>query len=102
MLVRRNTQEELLSHSLSYEGDKASGSSRTRSGGLVEKLLAWLGQQGVVKAKLEGRENTRSVSMETSAAIRWTTGGSTTCWTRTSGPRSSPRASPSTCASARC
>ena len=64
---------------------------------VVEKLRAWLGQQSVVKAKLEGRENTRSVGMVSPAAIRWTTGGSTTCWTRTYGPRSSPRASPSTC-----
>ena len=69
---------------------------------VVEKLRAWLGQQSVVKAKLEGRENTRSVGMVSPAAIRWTTGGSTTCWTRTYGPRSSPRASPSTCVSARC
>ena len=33
---------------------------------VLEKLRAWLGQQGVVKAKLEGRENTRSVGMVTS------------------------------------
>ena len=33
---------------------------------VVEKLGAWLGQQGVVKAKLEGREKTRSVGMVTS------------------------------------
>ena len=31
-----------------------------------EKLRAWLGQQGVDKAKLEGREKTRSVGMVTS------------------------------------
>ena len=55
---------------------------------VVEKLRAWLGQQSVVKAKLEGRENTRSVGVVSPAAIRWTTGGSTTCWTRTYGPRS--------------
>ncbi len=30
---------------------------------VVEKLRAWLGQQGVDKAKLEGREKTRSVGM---------------------------------------
>ena len=30
---------------------------------VVEKLRAWLGQQGVVKAKLEGRAKTRSVGM---------------------------------------
>ena len=30
---------------------------------VVEKLRAWLGQQGVVKAKLAGREKTRSVGM---------------------------------------
>ena len=30
---------------------------------VVEKLGAWLGQQGVDKAKLEGREKTRSVGM---------------------------------------
>ena len=33
---------------------------------VVEKLRAWLGQQGVKKAKLEGREKTRSVGMVTS------------------------------------
>ena len=33
---------------------------------VVEKLRAWLGQQGVDKAKLEGREKTRSVGMVTS------------------------------------
>ena len=32
----------------------------------VEKLGAWLGQQGVVKAKLQGRAKTRSVGMVTS------------------------------------
>ena len=30
---------------------------------VVEKLRAWLGQQGVVKAKLQGRAKTRSVGM---------------------------------------
>ena len=30
---------------------------------VVERLRAWLGQQGVDKAKLEGREKTRSVGM---------------------------------------
>ena len=33
---------------------------------VVEKLGTWLGQQGVDKAKLEGREKTRSVGMVTS------------------------------------
>ncbi len=33
---------------------------------VVEKLGTWLGQQGVKKAKLEGREKTRSVGMVTS------------------------------------
>ena len=33
---------------------------------VVEKLQTWLGQQGVDKAKLEGREKTRSVGMVTS------------------------------------
>ena len=33
---------------------------------VVEKLGIWLGQQGVKKAKLEGREKTRSVGMVTS------------------------------------
>ncbi len=33
---------------------------------VVKKLRAWLGQQGVKKAKLEGREKTRSVGMVTS------------------------------------
>ncbi len=30
---------------------------------VLERLRAWLGQQGVLKAKLEGREKTRSVGM---------------------------------------
>ena len=33
---------------------------------VVDKLRAWLGQQGVDKAKLQGREKTRSVGMVTS------------------------------------
>ena len=69
---------------------------------VVEKLGIWLGQQGVEKAKLQGRAKTRSVGMVTSRrGTRWTTGGSTTCWTRRPVPRSSPRTSPSTCGSAR-
>jgi hypothetical protein len=33
---------------------------------VVDRLRAWLGQQGADKAKLQGREKTRSVGMVTS------------------------------------
>ena len=69
---------------------------------VVEKLRAWLGQQGVVKAKLQGRAKTRSVGMVRTTRY-------SVDYKRLNNlldpddPRrgSSPRTSPSTCGSAR-